>query len=134
MWLAFKYAFFAGIATVVNILFQDAVTRIFIGKYDLYIAMSVGTLAGLFTKYVLDKRYIFAYTTHSLMDNGTTFVLYSLMGVFTTLIFWGTELTFEFIFGTKGLRYMGAVIGLTSGYTIKYLLDKRFVFIKSKNT
>lgn len=131
MLLALKYASFAGIATLVNILSQDAVIRLYTGMFSLYFSIGVGTLTGLFTKYVLDKKYIFAYQAHSIIDNGTTFILYSVMGVFTTLIFWGTELSFEFIFGTKELRYTGAVIGLITGYTIKYYLDKHFVFTRS---
>ena len=97
----------------------------------MYVSIAVGTLTGLVTKYILDKKYIFAYRASSLTDDGATFILYSVMGLTTTLIFWGTELSFEFIFGTKWLRYLGAVIGLTIGYIVKYQLDKRFVFIKT---
>ena len=50
------------------------------------------------------------------------------MGVVTTLIFWGFEFTFEYLFRTKFMRYLGAVIGLSIGYFIKYNLDRRFVF------
>lgn len=131
MWLAFKYAVFAGIATLVNIFSQDLTIRLYTGPLAMYVSIAVGTLTGLVTKYILDKKYIFAFRASSLMDDGATFILYSVMGLATTLIFWGTELGFEFIFGTKWLRYLGALIGLTIGYVIKYRLDKRFVFIKS---
>ncbi len=50
------------------------------------------------------------------------------MGVVTTLIFWGFEMAFHLAFGTDGMRYLGGVIALLSGYVIKYRLDKRFVF------
>lgn len=66
-----------------------------------------------------------------MVDDGKKFILYSSMGVVTTLIFWGTELGFEFIFATKFMRYIGGIIGLTIGYTVKYHLDKRFVFMGS---
>jgi len=131
MWLAFKYAIFAGIATLVNILSQDITVRLYTGIFALYASIAVGTLTGLVTKYILDKRYIFAHRTKSLVDDGATFILYSVMGLATTLIFWGMELGFEFLFGAKWLRYIGALIGLTIGYIVKYHLDKRFVFIKS---
>ncbi len=131
MWLAFKYALFAAIATLVNILSQDIIIRFYSGVAPMYISIAVGTLTGLGTKYVLDKKYIFAYRASSLVDDGATFILYSVMGLATTLIFWGTELGFEFLFKTKWLRYLGGVIGLTIGYTVKYRLDKHFVFIKS---
>jgi len=130
MWLAFKYAVFAGIATLVNILSQDVTIRLYTGMLAMYLSIAVGTLTGLITKYVLDKKYIFAYRASSFADDGATFILYSVMGLATTLIFWGTELGFEFIFGTRWLRYLGAAIGLTIGYLVKYRLDKRFVFIK----
>jgi hypothetical protein len=44
------------------------------------------------------------------------------------LIFWGFEFTFEYLFETKALRYLGGVIGLCIGYVVKYQLDKRYVF------
>ena len=50
------------------------------------------------------------------------------MGVFTTLIFWGFEITFDYIFNNENAKYAGAVIGLSIGYIVKYLLDKKFVF------
>ena len=58
MWLAFKYAVFAGIATVVNIVSQDITMRIYTGLFAIYVSIAVGTLTGLVTKYLLDKRYI----------------------------------------------------------------------------
>ena len=50
------------------------------------------------------------------------------MGIMTTVIFWGFEILFDYIFHTKAWRYAGGVLGLTIGYSIKYYLDKRFVF------
>jgi putative flippase GtrA len=85
----------------------------------------LGTLSGLLLKYFLDKKYIFFYETSSKKDDGKKFFLYSLMGVFTTLIFWAFELGFEFLWQKK---YLGAVIGLLIGYIVKYQLDKRYVF------
>jgi hypothetical protein len=43
-------------------------------------------------------------------------------------MFWGMELGFEFWFQTRAARYLGAVIGLSIGYAVKYRLDKHFVF------
>ncbi|HSB97219.1 MAG TPA: GtrA family protein, partial [Spongiibacteraceae bacterium] len=57
-----------------------------------------------------------------------TFVIYTFMGAFTTLIFWGFEFGFHYLFQAKELRYLGGVIGLAIGYATKYQLDKRFVF------
>ena len=52
------------------------------------------------------------------------------MGVFTTLVFWGAELIFDTILPFDSAKFLGAAIGLGAGYTMKYFLDKRFVFRK----
>ena len=56
------------------------------------------------------------------------FFLYSITGVFTTLIFWAIELLFHIIFTNSEMRYVGGSIGLAIGYYIKYNLDRIFVF------
>jgi putative flippase GtrA len=50
------------------------------------------------------------------------------MGVCTTLIFWMFEISFEYMFEFSSAKYYGATIGLSIGYTMKYFLDKKFVF------
>ncbi|MDF2182985.1 GtrA family protein [Neptuniibacter sp. CAU 1671] len=129
MKLATSYALFALIAIAANILAQDISLRLYQGLGSVMLSILVGTAIGLALKYWLDKRFIFAFATQSLKHEGSTFMLYSLMGVLTTLIFWGTELAFEWIFQDQLMRYLGGVIGLTLGYLIKYQLDKRFVFV-----
>ncbi|MCF8131453.1 MAG: GtrA family protein [Deltaproteobacteria bacterium] len=114
---------------MVNIVSQDMVVRVYKGVFWLYVSIGLGTLTGLLVKYFLDKKYIFSYSTQNLFEDGQKFVLYSIMGICTTLIFWSAELGFEFFFGTKGMRYLGGVIGLCLGYWIKYNLDKQFVFV-----
>ena len=54
------------------------------------------------------------------------------MAVFTTIIFWGTEIAFDTLFQDPNAKYLGAVIGLSIGYIIKYFLDKKYVFIHKK--
>ena len=130
MYLAFKYAAFAGIATILNIFAQDVTARFYIGPMWLYASMAVGTLTGLLVKYILDKRYIFFYSSENLLEDGRKFVLYSFMGIGTTLMFWGIEILFEFLFHSKVMRYSGGIIGLFIGYWVKYQLDKRFVFVR----
>ncbi|QSZ40922.1 GtrA family protein [Sulfurimonas aquatica] len=126
--LAIKYTIFAIISTLFNLLFQYLSFLVYSNIAALYVAMFMGTMAGLIAKYILDKKYIFFYETKSKRDNGTKFVLYSLMGVFTTLIFWGFEIGFDYLFMDENAKYLGAVIGLGIGYIIKYNLDKKFVF------
>lgn len=131
MLLAIKYVIFAVIATGVNIAGQDLSGRAYAGGFSLYVSMFVGTLAGLAVKYILDKKYIFYHTSKNLADDGRMFFIYTSMGIITTLLFWGTELGFEYAFHTKTMRYVGALLGLGVGYLVKYNLDKRFVFRES---
>jgi len=127
--LAIKYSIFALISTIFNLLFQYVSFEIYDGIASLYVAMFVGTLAGLVAKYILDKKFIFYHTPKDKKDDAKKFVLYSLMGVFTTIIFWGTEIAFDALLTIPNAKYIGAIIGLSIGYVIKYFLDKRFVFI-----
>lgn len=98
------------------------------GANSLFLSVIVGTGTGLVVKYLLDKQFIFRFQTRDAKHEGKTFLLYSLMGVFTTLIFWLLEFSFHYLFGTESLRYLGATIGLVIGYGVKYYLDKRYVF------
>jgi len=126
--IAFRYILFAIISTVVNLSFQYLSFFIYDGFLSLYLAMFLGTLAGLILKYVLDKKYIFFHETKSKKDDGKKFLLYSLMGVFTTIIFWGFEIGFDYLLNFENAKYLGAVLGLSIGYIVKYNLDKKFVF------
>lgn len=127
--IAIKYSIFAVISTLFNLLFQYFSFQFYAGFGSLYVAMFFGTLAGLVAKYILDKKYIFYHTPKDKKDDAKKFVLYSFMGVFTTIIFWGTEIAFDALFQDSNAKYVGAVIGLSIGYVIKYFLDKKFVFI-----
>ena len=122
------YSVFAIIATMANILGQDVAIRLYSGHFAVTLSMIVGTGVGLVVKYVLDKKYIFQYKSDTLSHDIKLFYLYTLMGVATTLIFWGFEFAFDHIFQTKEMRYLGGVIGLAIGYVVKYQLDKRYVF------
>jgi len=130
LYTAFKYTLFAVISMVVNIGSQDLSLRLYSGRFPLIFAMCAGTLTGLVVKYVLDKKYIFYHSARNIVHEGNMFFKYTLMGVVTTLIFWGTELTFDFLFKTKAMTFLGAFLGLSVGYLIKYRLDKRYVFLK----
>ena len=126
--LAVLYAAFAIVATFFNILAQDICSYIYSGPFYILISIIVGTGVGLVIKYILDKKYIFKYKTQNAQHDGKVFMLYTVMGIFTTIIFWGFEFGFHAIFETKEMRYVGGVIGLMIGYICKYYLDKRFVF------
>lgn len=127
--LAIKYTIFAVISTLFNLLFQYLSFLVYSDFASLYVAMFFGTLAGLVAKYILDKKFIFYHTPKDKKDDAKKFALYSLMGVFTTIIFWGTEIAFDTLSRDPNAKYLGAVIGLSIGYVIKYFLDKKYVFI-----
>lgn len=129
--IAILYSIFAAISIAANIITQFIAFTIYNGTFSIYIAMATGTLTGLITKYTLDKKYIFKFKAKDYMENLATFIAYSFMGVFTTFIFWGTELAFNWLFKSPEAKYIGAFIGLCIGYYTKYHLDKRFVFRKS---
>ena len=129
MTVAIKYVLFAILATGINIGTQYTSLVIYKGRYGLYVAMFWGTLAGLIVKYILDKKYIFLFQTKDIKDNSSKFILYSIMGVITTLIFWSSELTFNFLLSLESAKYFGAIIGLSIGYMTKYQLDKKYVFV-----
>jgi putative flippase GtrA len=128
MWLALKYSAFALLATVLNLLSQEIVVQTYTGNHALYLAMAVGTLSGLISKYWLDKHYIFNVAFDTSHRDAQKFVVYGLTGVVTTLIFWGFELAFDALFSGRMARYVGACVGLAIGYGLKYRLDKHFVF------
>jgi putative flippase GtrA len=128
MKLVIKYGLFACIAIACNLFTQDAMLKIYKYDYLILISMIVGTVVGLVVKYILDKKYIFYYRTENLKGDFRTFIFYSAIGAFLTLIFWGFEMGFEYIFHDKNMRYVGAVIGLVIGYILKYQLDKKYVF------
>jgi len=130
--LVLKYSSFAVLAIAVNLAFQYISFIFYSGAAVLYIAMLVGTFFGLITKYILDKKYIFYHMPKNKKDDVQKFMLYSLMGVFTTIIFWGTEILFDTLISADYAKYLGAIIGLSIGYVVKYFLDKKFVFLDGK--
>ena len=88
--ITIKYIIFALFATLFNILFQYLSFLVYSDFAALYVAMFFGTLAGLVAKYILDKKFIFYHLPKNKKDDAKKFALYSLMGIFTTIIFWGT--------------------------------------------
>ena len=119
---------FAVLATIANLGAQRIVLAINDTGYAFALAVFVGTAVGLVLKYILDKRWIFYDTTKGAAVHGKKFTLYTLMGVVTTLIFWGSETTFWLVWKTDVMREIGAVLGLMVGYVVKYNLDRRYVF------
>lgn len=126
--LIIRYALFAIIAIIANL----ATQRVILSQGDridiFVIAVGAGTLIGLITKFLLDKYWIFYDKSNGAKSYGKKFILYSVTGLITTMIFWGMETTFWLIWETDMMREIGAIIGLSIGYLVKYKLDSRFVF------
>jgi len=127
--IAVLYTLFAAFSTAINIGAQMLSIWAYTGPYAVEVSILIGTAAGLPLRYLLEKRYIFAFKSKDIKHDGRLFVLYSFMGVFTTAIFWGVEYAFHLIFATDTMRYVGGVIGLAIGFYVKYQLDKKFVFV-----
>lgn len=125
--LAVRYTAFAAAAVLVNLVTQWLSFRLYQGPGELMVGIAAGTATGLVCKYGLDKFWIFEDRSYGIVENVHKFGFYSLTGVLTTAVFWGTEMSFAQL-GGEAMRYFGAALGLTVGYILKYHLDCRFVF------
>ena len=130
--LVFRYVVFAILATLVNLVIQRFVLWFGDGSAMLALALAAGTASGLLVKYFLDKYWIFEDLSAGAIEVTKKFSLYTFMGVFTTAIFWGIETLFWLTWRTDTMREIGALIGLSVGYFVKYHLDRRYVFTNSK--
>ncbi|MEO0624957.1 MAG: GtrA family protein [Pseudomonadota bacterium] len=126
--LVVRYSVFAVIATIVNLGAQRVALAFLEPPIAFPVALVAGTGLGLVVKYLLDRRWIFGLLAARPRDEARRFSLYTLTGVVTTLLFWATETAFWLAWQTDMARELGAVIGLAMGYTIKYRLDRAFVF------
>lgn len=126
--LILRYAAFAAVATVANLAAQRVVLQYGDTGGHFAAAVGAGTIVGLVIKYLLDKRWIFYDVETGLKNHSRKFSLYTAMGLITTAIFWGTETAFWLIWQTDLMRELGAILGLSVGYVVKYQLDRRFVF------
>jgi len=125
-----RYALFAVCATALNMGLQYLIMEIVRRPVSIYLAMVVGTAAGIVLKYSLDCRYIFFYVKRPVAENAVTFALYVVMSGLTTAIFWGAELAAAAISTSDCAAYFGGIFGLGLGYAVKYRLDKHFVFAR----
>lgn len=129
MSIAVLYSLFAAFSTGINIGCQMLSIWLYKGPYAVEVSILFGTAAGLPLRYLLEKRFIFAFKSNDIAHDGRLFVLYTFMGVFTTAIFWGVEYAFHLLFSTDTMRYVGGVFGLAIGFYVKYQLDKKYVFV-----
>ena len=130
--LVYRYVVFAILATLVNLIVQRLVLWFGDGSAMFALALAAGTAMGLLVKYFLDKHWIFEDLSVGAIELTKKFSFYTVMGIFTTLIFWGTEILFWLAWRTDMMREIGAIVGLSIGYFVKYHLDRRYVFTDSK--
>ena len=121
-----RYLLFCLLAIVANLGIQ-AIAHEILHTAD-WFSIGIGTAAGLVLKYILDKKFIFFAEKTTAVRDFTRFVIYTLFGLLTTLLFWSVEWTFIKLWAHQSSRYWGGVIGLSLGYYIKYQLDRKWVF------
>ncbi|MDF3982436.1 GtrA family protein [Luteibacter sp. PPL201] len=132
--LIIRYAIFAAIAILINLGSQALAVSVYHGPFAIPLSVIFGTGTGLVAKYVLDKNWIFYHQAANRSHQAKTFVLYTVMGLATTGIFWITEALFHAAFDAPAMRYVGGLIGLVAGYLVKYQLDLRHVFVDARAT
>jgi putative flippase GtrA len=130
--IVLKYSFFSIAATIINIASQRFVFSYSASENIFLIAIITGTIAGFISKYIFDKYFIFNDFSAIPVEETKKLAKYSFFAVFTTLIFWLTEYIFWSIYQTHSAREIGAIIGLSIGYYLKYNLDKKYVFNKAE--
>jgi putative flippase GtrA len=121
-----RYALFAAIATLVNLSTQGFATWLMPG--NLAFSIGAGTVTGFAVKYVLDKYWIFFDDFDGKLNELRKMILYGIFSVFTTLLFWAFEIGFWLAWHTDLAKYSGALIGLLTGYWLKYRLDRAYTF------
>ncbi len=126
--LTVRYTAFALLAILISLAAQFVCFRLYHGPQELLLGIAAGTLAGLVTKYILDKFWIFGDSSLEALENVRRFTFYALTGAFTTAVFWGTEMLFVTLSPHEAMRYLGAVVGLSIVYAMKFHLDRRLVF------
>jgi putative flippase GtrA len=129
---AYRYAAVVVIASLSNIGAQHFSLAI-VPDLQIVASVAIGTGVGFIVKFICDKYWVFLDTTYAgHTAEARKFIVYGFLGIATTAIFWVVEISFWYIFKTPEAKYAGAVLGLTIGSIIKYLLDKRYVFTSDR--
>ncbi|MBN1696811.1 MAG: GtrA family protein [Spirochaetales bacterium] len=141
------YMLFAAVCTAVNLGSQyGAATALeamglFRGKPDVsvfglepvfVVSLLTGTILGFTAKFLLDKFIVFGEKHETIGHTVRQVVVYGMLAVVTTAVFWGVEILFKIAFHFENSHLVGGFFGLAAGYTIKFFLDKRFVFTESR--
>ena len=138
------YILFAFISTFINLVTQLIVEYFFLLSYQPYynkivyqtitlgliFKICIATFISFLFKFFVDKLVIFNDNTKEIIKNLKKITIYAFFAIFTTAIFWGFELLFKLLFDFRYSEYLGGFIGLIFGYTLKFILDTRYVFNK----
>ncbi|MCH5150527.1 MAG: GtrA family protein [Spirochaetales bacterium] len=136
----FFYILFAVCSTALNFFVQKICEVIFYSfnntffSFQLYknidiatlLKLSAATAAAFIFKYTADRFLVFKKGKYATAKKEIARIgLYTLFSIFTTFLFWAVQLLFKIYFQ---LEYLGLILGLAAGYTIKFFLDKHVVF------
>lgn len=103
----------------------DSVNKV---TFAFLLQVLAGIAIGFFTKFVLDKFIVFESNNTNIKETAWQFFIYSSLAVITTIIFLLFEFSFKIFFHFYHSEIVGGLIGLVIGYTVKFFLDKKFVF------
>jgi putative flippase GtrA len=131
MTLKVRYAAFAVVATALNFAAQQGALALYRGPFDVPASIVAGTAVGFVVKYGLDKYFIFDERELEAGHMTRQVALYGLTAVASTLVFWAMEIVFWIATGDVPWKYFGGAIGISLGYVLKFLLDRRWVFQKT---
>lgn len=98
------------------------------------VAMLFGTAVALVVKYILVKKYAFAFKPRNRVHEAKVFFVYGSLGALTTFLFWGIELGFHYYIITPYSRQIGTVVGLVVCGYIKFVMDRDYVFNAKQNS
>ncbi len=121
------YGAFAAVAIALNVLVQRLVFVIHDGNATIFIAMTAGAVVALVVKYLLDRTFIFAMKTG---PKAGEFLRYALTGGAITLIYFVVEYIIWITYRTEAARDIGIVLGMITGYGVKFLIDRKYVFVE----
>ena len=94
-------------------------------------AIITGTITGFISKYYFDKNFILKDKTSLILDKSKQILKYLIL-LYLHSHFLDNRISILDYLYTHSAREIGAVIGLSIGYYLKYKLDKKYVFNQTK--
>ena len=94
--------------------------------YRVLFSNLLGIAVGYIVKFILDKFIVFEKRNTDFKQTSKEFIKYFLFALVTTAINLGIQLPLVFFAGFPSI--LAYAISLSVGYTVKYLLDRKYVF------